>query len=151
KTQIVEQVPQERIAWEIKSGGQGKGVITFHKLAPKLTRVEVTFDWQPRAVVEKLGSGLRVHKRAARTDLCRFKAFVEVRGEATGGWPGKIEDGEAKGPTRNRRNSKSDPVPTEARQHSESDEEKARGSSNGNGNGDGDEAREAARAERKRH
>src|SRR3954447_3957541 len=126
KAKITEQIPNERIAWEIQGGGQGVGVITFHELAPRLTRVEVVFDWQPKGLVEKIGSGLRVHKRAAKTDLYRFKAFVETRGEESGGWPGKIEDGEAKGQTRNKRNRKADPIPTEAQAHSESDEKKTR-------------------------
>jgi len=157
KVKIIEQVPNERIAWEIKGGGQGKGVITFHKLAPKLTRVELIFDWQPRGIIEKIGSGLRVHKRATKTDLYRFKAFVETRGEATGTWPGEIEDGEAKGETRNKRNRKADPIPTEAQQHSESDEKKARekggGDEDGDSNGKGseDDGKDAAREERKRH
>jgi len=124
-------------------------VVTFHKLAPKLTRVEVLFDWQPRGIVEKIGSGLRVHKRAAKTDLQRFKAFVEMRGEETGGWPGRIKDGEATSQARNKRNKKADPVPTEAQQHSEEDEQKAQGETNGKG--DDDSGRDAAREERKRH
>jgi uncharacterized protein YndB with AHSA1/START domain len=166
KAQITEQIPNERIAWEIKGGGQGTGVITFHKLAPKLTRVEVVFDWQPRGFVEKLGSGLRVHKRAAKTDLYRFKAFVETRGEATGSWPGRIEDGDVKGQARNKRNTKADPIPSDAKQHSEEDEEKAKQKASGdekkddqkasadeqdNGNGNDDSDAEAAREERKRH
>jgi len=158
KAQITEQIPNERIAWEIKGGGQGVGVITFHELAPRLTRVEVVFDWQPRGFVEKIGSGLRVHKRAAKTDLYRFKAFVETRGEESGGWPGKIEDGAAKGQTRNKRNRKADPIPTEAQAHSESDEKKAREKSKAESNGGDtqsqngdDDGRDEAREERKRH
>jgi hypothetical protein len=167
KAKITEQIPNERIAWEIQGGGQGVGVITFHELAPRLTRVEVVFDWQPRGLVEKLGSGLRVHKRAAKGDLRRFKAFVETRGEETGAWPGKIEDGEAKGQTRNKRNRKADPIPTEAQAHSEQDEKKARekgakseskdDSKSESGDNDaqeqnGDEGdRDEAREERKRH
>jgi len=159
KVQITEQIPNQRIEFEIKSGGQGVGVVTFHELAPKLTRIEVLFDWQPRGLVEKLGSGLRVHKRAAKTDLYRFKAFVEMRGEETGAWRGRIKDGEAQAQTRNKRNTKADPIPSEAKQHSEEDEEKARGEADGgdgnsgdaNGKGNDDSAAEAAREERKRH
>ncbi len=157
KVQINEQIPNERIEFEIKSGGQGVGVVTFHELAPKLTRIEVLFDWQPRGFVEKLGSGLRVHKRAAKTDLYRFKAFVEMRGEETGAWRGRIKDGEAQAQTRNKPNKKADPVPTEAKQHSEEDEKKATGedekkaSGEANGKGNDDSAAEAAREERKRN
>ena len=129
--EIVEQVPRERIEWKIKGGGEGLGVITFHELAPRLTRLEIVFDWQPHGMVEKLASGLRFHKRAARSDLCRFKAFVETRGEATGGWRGTIEDGHAKRETRNRRNSEADPIPTEARQHEPDENEGSDGSDGG--------------------
>jgi len=149
---IEEQIPKERIQWKIEGGGEGIGVITFHELAPRLTRIEVVFDWQPKGIVEKLGSGLRVHKRAAKTDLYRFKAFVETRGEATGGWRGRIEDAKAKSDTRNKRNTESDPIPTEARQHSEEDERKEiEKGENGGKESSGDDGREAARKERRRH
>ena len=146
---IEEQVPNERIAWKSDAG---KGVITFHRLAPKLTRVEVVFDWQPKGVVEKLASGLRFHKRAAKADLKRFKAFVETRGEETGGWRGTIEDGKVTEKARNRRKRGADPIPDEARQHDEDDTpSNDSGNGSGNGSGEGDEEKEKAREERARH
>ena len=39
-------------------------------------------------------TGTRISRRALSSDLMRFKAFVELRDEATGGWRGQIEDGE---------------------------------------------------------
>jgi uncharacterized membrane protein len=148
KAQITEQVPNQRIAWELKGGGQGSGVITFHELAPNLTRVDVVYDWQPRGLVEKTASGFRIHKRAARSDLKRFKAFVQTRGEASGGWRGKIDDGKAQGQTRNKRNRDADPIPADAKAHDDADERKAREKGGDvEGEGNGDEARE----ERKRH
>jgi len=78
--EITEEKKNERIAWKLTGGGRGTGVITFHRLAPRLTRVEVVFDWQPQGVVEKLASGFRFHKRAAKADLYRFKAYVQTRG-----------------------------------------------------------------------
>ncbi|HEX2125540.1 MAG TPA: hypothetical protein VHF45_03135, partial [Thermoleophilaceae bacterium] len=33
-------------------------------------------------------------KRAARADLHRFKAFIEMQEQETGAWRGRIEDGE---------------------------------------------------------
>jgi len=151
KVEITEQVPNKRIAWELKGGGQGSGVVTFHELGSDLTRVEVLYDWQPRGLVEKTASGFRIHKRAARSDLKRFKAFLQTQGESSGGWRGKIEDGKAQGQTRNKRNRDADPIPTDAKQHSESEEKKARekgGDDKDNANGDGD--RDQAREERKR-
>lgn len=148
EAKIVEQVPNERIKWELEGGGEGTGVIQFHELAPRLTRVEVVFDWQPSGIVEKLGSGLRFHKRAAKADLKRFKAFVEVRGEESGAWRGRIEDGQVKRKTRNRRNKEADPVPEGARQHSEAEQDESRSEDDGNDGGD-EQERESARAERK--
>ncbi|HEY4347811.1 MAG TPA: SRPBCC family protein [Gaiellaceae bacterium] len=148
--EITEQIPRERIAWEIKGGGQGVGVITFHALAPKLTRIEVVFDWQPRGIVEKLGSGMRVHRRAARTDLYRFKAFVETRNDATGGWRGRIEDGSVKAKTRNRPNRSADPIPDEARQHSEGEGDANGDEADDSTAGNDEKGREAAREERRR-
>jgi uncharacterized membrane protein len=151
RAKITEQTPNERIAWK---SDPGNGVITFHKLAPNLTRVEVVYDWQPRGMVEKLASGMRVHKRAAKTDLRRFKAFVETRGEETGGWRGKIEDGKVKGPAENKRKRGADPIPDEARQHSEDESPSSKGSgsdASSKGSGDDEDEREHAREERAKH
>jgi uncharacterized membrane protein len=140
-TEIKEQVPNQKIKWEIEGGGRGTGVITFHKLGPRLTRIEVVFDWQPQGIVEKLGSGLRFHKRAAKADLYRFKAFVETRGEETGAWRGRIEDGDVKGETKNKRKSGTADIPD--KQHDESE-------SSGRGKNGGDDDLEKKRAERER-
>jgi hypothetical protein len=152
---IIEQVPNERIQWELEGGGQGSGFITFHELAPRLTRVEVVFDWQPSGLIEKMASGLRFHKRAARADLYRFKAFVGTRDEASGAWRGRIEEGEVKGNPRNKRNKEADAVPEDVRQHSEADQDEQRSEDEGEGEGDGEngdgerrEARERRRRER---
>ncbi|HKU55517.1 MAG TPA: SRPBCC family protein [Gaiellaceae bacterium] len=92
EAQIVEQVPDERIAWRSDSRGGQSGVVTFHELSDRLTRVELNIDFQPQGVFEKLASGLRFHRRAIKTDLQRYKAFVEMRNEETGAWRGEIHD-----------------------------------------------------------
>ena len=70
---ILEQRRNQLIAWRDE---HGIGALTFHELAPRLTRIELNYDWAPHGVVEKLASGVRVHKRAATSDLRRFKAFA---------------------------------------------------------------------------
>jgi uncharacterized membrane protein len=92
EAQIVEQVPDERIAWRSDSRGGHSGVVTFHELSDRLTRVELNVDLQPQGLFEKMASGLRFHRRALKTDLKRFKAFVEMRNEETGAWRGEIHD-----------------------------------------------------------
>ena len=96
EAEIVEQRPDERIEWKVSEGLAHSGVVTFHKLAPRLTRIEVTLDMKPDGMVEKMGRGMRFAKRAVRGDLHRFKAYAEMEEEPEGGWRGTIEDGEVK-------------------------------------------------------
>jgi uncharacterized membrane protein len=96
EAEIVEQRPDERIEWDVNSGLSHTGVVTFHELAPRLTRIEVTLDVQPDSLLEKAGRGMRFTKRAVRGDLHRFKAYAEINEEAEDGWRGTIEDGEVK-------------------------------------------------------
>jgi hypothetical protein len=51
-------------------------------------------DFQPQGLFEKAASGLRMSRRALKSDLMRFKAYIEMRDEATGAWRGRIEEGE---------------------------------------------------------
>jgi uncharacterized membrane protein len=81
--EITERRRNERIAWKTVSGTSHEGVVTFHKLDDKLTRVMVDLDFHPSGLIEKMGSGLRFVKRAVQADLARFKAYVEL-GEAEG-------------------------------------------------------------------
>lgn len=92
--QIVEQRPDERIQWSVKEGARHSGAITFHELAPNLTRVQVSLDLEPGTWIEKMARGMRHVKRAVRADLARFKAFIEVQEVETGAWRGVIHDGE---------------------------------------------------------
>jgi len=91
---ILEQVPDERIKWEVSEGITHTGVVTFSELAPNLTHVEVNMDVQPGSLLEKAARGMRHIKRAVRADLHRFKAHVMMNQEEHGAWRGTIEDGE---------------------------------------------------------
>jgi uncharacterized membrane protein len=114
EAQIVEQRPDRRIEWNTTEGPAHTGVVTFHKLADRLTRIEVSLDVDPHGMLEKMGRGMRFTKRAVRADLHRFKALIELDEEAKEGWRGTIEDGKVKrrterrsGGTRNRRRTQS--------------------------------------------
>jgi uncharacterized membrane protein len=96
EAEIVEQRPDERIEWHTEKGLSHSGVVTFHKLAPRLTRVEVSMDVKPDSLLEKAGRGMRFTKRAVRGDLHRFKAFVEMEEHTERGWRGTIEGGDVK-------------------------------------------------------
>jgi uncharacterized membrane protein len=88
------QRPDQRIKWRVSQGITHSGVVTFHELAPELTRIEVTLDVDPGSLIEKAARGMRHIKRAVRGDLHRFKAFIEMMEQETGAWRGVIEDGE---------------------------------------------------------
>ncbi len=96
KAEIVEQRPDERIEWDVADGLTHSGVVTFHELAPRLTRIEVSLDVKPEGLLEKAGRGMRFTKRAVRGDLHRFKALAEMEEDAEGGWRGTIEDRDVK-------------------------------------------------------
>jgi uncharacterized membrane protein len=92
--QIETQRPDERIKWRVSQGITHTGVVTFHELAPRLTRIEMNVDVDPGSLLEKVARGMRHIKRAMRADLHRFKAFIEMQEIETGAWRGVIEDGE---------------------------------------------------------
>jgi uncharacterized membrane protein len=81
--EITEQRKNDRIAWKTTKGMKHSGVVSFHRLAPNLTRVMVDMEFQPQGIMEKTASGMRFVKRAVQSDLARFKAYVEM-GEAEG-------------------------------------------------------------------
>ncbi|TMM08739.1 MAG: SRPBCC family protein [Actinobacteria bacterium] len=80
---ITERRKNELIAWKTTSGMSHKGVVSFHPISERLTRVMVTMELEPTGMIEKMASGLRFVKRAVQADLARFKAYVEL-GDAKG-------------------------------------------------------------------
>jgi uncharacterized membrane protein len=81
EAEIVEKRKNDRIVWKTTQGTSHTGVISFHRLDSRLTRVMVTLDFHPSGMLEKMASGLRFAKRAVQADLARFKAYAEL-GEA---------------------------------------------------------------------
>src|SRR5262249_15543131 len=53
KAEIEEQRPDERIKWKVTEGVTHTGVVTFHKLADRLTRVDVDLFVEPSGMKEK--------------------------------------------------------------------------------------------------
>ncbi len=90
KADIVEQSPEERVAWKSTEGAPHAGVVTFHKLGEDKTRVMLQMDLEPEGAVEKVGDALGFAERRVKADLERFKQFIESRGSETGGWRGEV-------------------------------------------------------------
>src|SRR5215212_8315736 len=76
--EITDQRENDRIAWKTVTGTSHTGVVSFHRIDDRLTRVMVTVDFQPTGMFEKMASGLRFVKRAVQADLARFKAYAEM-------------------------------------------------------------------------
>src|SRR3954454_12291756 len=107
RAEIVENEPGERIKWKVTDGVTHTGVVTFHELGPRLTRVEVNIDVQPGSLIEKAARGMRHVKRAVRADLARFKAHVLMQDDESGSWRGRIEEGKVKKASSGRKSSAS--------------------------------------------
>jgi uncharacterized membrane protein len=76
--EITEKRTHEAIAWVSEDGLENAGVVSFHKLGPRLTHIELNLDIAPHGPIEKIGRGMRFTKRAVRADLHRFKAYAEM-------------------------------------------------------------------------
>ncbi|WP_030236159.1 SRPBCC family protein [Streptomyces sp. NRRL S-350] len=93
-TEIVDQLPDERIAWRTTDGEvDQKGVVTFQRLDENHTRVNMAIDFRPGGMVEKAGDAMGMVDRRVKGDLKRFKEFIEERGREEGGWRGRVSPG----------------------------------------------------------
>ncbi|MFD8494533.1 SRPBCC family protein [Amycolatopsis sp. NPDC059657] len=88
---ITEQHPDERVAWRSDAGPDHAGVITFHRLADQKTRVTAQLTIDPEGFVENVGDKLGILDRRIKSDMERFKEFIEKRGRETGAWRGDVD------------------------------------------------------------
>jgi len=88
--EIVDQIPDKRIAWRSTSGSRNAGVVTFHRLSDSRTRIMLQLDYEPEGVVEQAGDLLGIVRMRTARDIERFKEFIEARGAESGAWRGKI-------------------------------------------------------------
>lgn len=88
--QITEQHPDERVAWRSVDGKTHGGVVTFHRLSETSTRVMVQIDWDAETLTEKVGAVVGADDIQVKSDLKKFKEYIESRGAASGGWRGDV-------------------------------------------------------------
>ncbi|MCX4489502.1 SRPBCC family protein [Streptomyces anulatus] len=95
KATVQEQVPDDRIVWTSEGAkGSTRGAISFHELAPNLTRIVLVVEYYPSGFFEKTGNLWRAQGRRVRLDFKHFQRYVTLTEEEPEGWRGEIRDGE---------------------------------------------------------
>jgi uncharacterized membrane protein len=94
QAEIVEQVPDQKIAWRATAGNGPNGLVVFEPLGPDSTLVTVEMSYEPDGLMEQLGAKAGLDSRQVGADLKRFKQLVETTGAETGAWRGEVHSGE---------------------------------------------------------
>ena len=139
--EITEKRRNDRVVWKTVSGTSHEGVVSFHKLDDKLTRVMVDLDFHPTGLFEKMGSGMRFVKRAVQADLARFKAHVEL-GEAEGvDYSHETEAGEKRKQEDEKRKERGKEREKEEKEREKEEKDEARGNGRARSQANGDSSR----------
>jgi polyketide cyclase/dehydrase/lipid transport protein len=94
---VLEQVPDQKVAWAATGGATNAGAVRFTPAGPAATMVHLTLEYEPEGLVEKAGDALGIVGRQARSDLARFKEFIEDAGYESGAWRGTVQHGVSAG------------------------------------------------------
>jgi hypothetical protein len=90
---ILEQVPDQKIAWAATEGATNAGAVRFEPVGATSTLVSLTLEYEPEGVVEQAGDKLGIVERQVTSDLERFKELIESEGYETGAWRGAVNPG----------------------------------------------------------
>lgn len=77
EAEILDEREHESFAWRSVEGSDVAGLVTFHRLSDRLTRIELDLDVLPTNTSEALSYASHLAHRRAENDLRRFKAHVE--------------------------------------------------------------------------
>ncbi|MEV6200673.1 SRPBCC family protein [Streptomyces sp. NPDC051771] len=97
-TEIVDQLPDQRIAWRTVGGDvRQKGVVTFERVDDEHTLVRLKMEVEPSGLADRAAQAMGFVEQRVEGDLHRFKEFIEDREHATGGWRGRLRPGDSAG------------------------------------------------------
>jgi uncharacterized membrane protein len=94
QAEIVEQVPDRKVAWRAQDENGPNGVVEFEPLGEDKTLTTVEIAYEPEGMTEQLGSKVGFDSRQVKGDLERFKELIESRGVESGAWRGEVRSGE---------------------------------------------------------
>src|SRR5690349_673325 len=57
---ILEQKPDQRIAWESTTGAKNSGAVNFFPIGTNETRITLTLNYEPEGAIEKVGDAVGV-------------------------------------------------------------------------------------------
>ncbi|WP_203416622.1 SRPBCC family protein [Jiangella ureilytica] len=140
---IIDQVPDQQIVWR-SSGPKGHvdGAVTFHELAPRLTRVVVVLEYYPQGLFERTGNIWRAQGRRARLELKHFRRHVMMNllqdPDQVEGWRGEIHDSQVEVTDEEAREREAEEAENEDEDYAEGDE--AEGDEAEGDEAEGDEA-----------
>jgi uncharacterized membrane protein len=77
EAEILDEREHQSFAWRSVQGTDTAGLVTFHRLSERLTRIELDLDVLPTNPAEALTMASHMAHRRAQADLRRFKAHVE--------------------------------------------------------------------------
>jgi uncharacterized membrane protein len=92
--EIVQQVPDQLVAWRSTTGTPNRGEVHFVSQGPTQTLVRLVIEYTPEGTLEALGAAMGSVNRRIKSDLERFKEFIERQGAETGRWRGTVVAGE---------------------------------------------------------
>ena len=78
EAEIIDERENESFAWRSTTGSDSAGLVTFHELAERLTRIELNLDVRPTDLAEAAGLTVRLADLRVRSELRRFKAHAEL-------------------------------------------------------------------------
>ena len=93
--EILEQVPDRKVAWAATTGTTNAGSVYFESLGTNRTAVRLVLEYDPEGFVEKVGDRLNIVSRQAQNDLEKFKEFIEGSDSETGAWRGTVDRDDA--------------------------------------------------------
>ena len=90
EARILEQIPDEKVAWAATEGATNAGAVYFSPAGEDRTVVRLELEYEPEGVVESVADRAGLVSRRVEADLENFRLFIEDAGYAEGAWRGTV-------------------------------------------------------------